>query len=152
MANKLILPSEKVAIVATVDPDANGAITAYSLFSDFVDCQDFQQLMVIMLAGTVAASGKIDMKLQQATNSTGAGVKDITGFAITQITTASNDKQAIINVDAMTDLDIAGGFRYVRAACKTTTAAADYGVVILGLEPTYGPANDHDLATVAEIV
>ena len=152
MANKLILPSEKFALVATIDPDAYGAITAYTLASDFVDCQDFQQLMVVVMAGTVAASGKIDAKLQQATDSTGGGVKDITGFAITQLTTADNDKQAIINVDAMTDLDIANGFRWLRAVVKNTTAGADMGVAIFGLEPTYGPANDHDLASVDEIV
>ena len=96
MGAKNILPSELAAIVATSDPyaDADGAQN-----SDWVDMADFESLMAMLLIGTFPDTGStMDFKLQQATTSGGAGVKDITGKAITQIASGSpavSDKQAI---------------------------------------------------------
>lgn len=155
------LPSETVAVVATIDPDAyaHGAQN-----SDYVDMSDFESLMAVLLLGAVPdTSTTIDFKLQQATSSGGAGVKDITGKAITQIASgspAAGDKQAIINLRAE-ELDIAGGFRYVRAVATGADSGSpadspantiDYGAVLLGFNPKHGPASDNDLASVAEIV
>ncbi len=155
------LPSEDVAILATIDPDAyaHGAQN-----SDWADLGLFDQLMAVLLLGAVPdTTSSIDFKLQQATSSGGAGAKDITGKAITQITSGSpavGDKQAIINLRA-DELDIDNSFRFVRAVATTadTNSPADspantidYGAVLLGFGARYGPANDSDLASVAEIV
>lgn len=143
-------PSEMVAVVATIDPDAN---TAGALTSDYVDAASFEQIMAIVMAGALGTNGTLDAKLVQATSSGGAGVKDITGKAITQLTEAGtdSDKQAIIQVRA-DELDVAGGFRYVALVHTVAVATSDSGAVVLGLNPTYGPASDYDLASVDEIV
>ena len=145
------LPSERAAIVATIDPDAYTA-AAYS--SDYVDMAKFESIMAVALVGTLGASATAAFKLQQATDSSGTGVKDITGKAITTITQASpdgSDGQAIINCRAE-DLDMDNSFRYVKAVLTIATATSDAGAVIIGLNPKNGPASDNDLASVAEIV
>lgn len=142
------LPSEQFAVVGVIDPDANSAAT---LYSDYVNMEYFHQAMGLVLAGIIATSGTVDGSLVQATSSTGAGVKAITGKAITQLDTASNDKQAIINLKA-DELDVAGGFKFVALKMVGATAAADSAGVLFGVNPRFGPANDNDLASVAEIV
>jgi hypothetical protein len=143
-------PSEKVAVLGVIDPDANGA---GALTSDYGDAAKFEQLMAVIMAGTLGTNATIDAKLVQATDASGTGVKDITGKAITQLTEAGtdSDKQAIIQVRA-DELDVAGGFRYVAIVMTTAVATSDSGAILLGLNPAYGPANSNDLASVDEIV
>ena len=144
------LPSERAAVVGVIDPDANAA---GALTSDYVSMGTFHSAMGVVLVGTMGASGTIDAKLVQATDSSGTGVKDITGKAITQLTQAGtdSDKQAIINVRAE-ELDVANGFNHVAIVLTTAAATSDSAAVLLGLDPRVGPASDNDLASVDEIV
>jgi hypothetical protein len=160
MAAENPLPSETVAVLATIDPDA---YAAGAQNSDWCDMAKFDQLMAILLLGEWDSTSTIDFKLTQATSSGGAGEKDITDKAITQIVSGSPavfDKQAIINLRAQ-EMDIENGFRFVRAVATTAdsnspadspAATYDYGAVLLGFGARYGPAYDNDLASVAEIV
>lgn len=145
-----MIPSEEVAIVATIDPDAYAAST---VTSDWADMENFRALLAIIEAGTLGASATLDAKLEQASDGSGTGAKNITGKAITQLTQAGtdDDKQALINVRE-DELDVANRFTHVRISMTIGTAASDCGALLLGLHPTYGPANDHDLASVDEIV
>lgn len=144
------LPSENVAISGVIDPDANaaGAIT-----STYVDMGKFESALAIILAGTLGTSGTLDAKLVQATDSSGTGVKDITGKAITQLTQAGtdSDKQALINVRAE-DLDTDNGFNHVAIILTTATATSDSAAVLVGCNPRFSPASDNDVSTVDEIV
>ncbi len=142
--------SQAVAVGGVIDPDANGA---GALTSDYMDAGKFQSLMAIIMMGTMATNSVVDAKLVQATDSSGTGVKDITGKAITQFTAAGtdSDKQAIINVLAE-ELDVAGGFSFVAIIMTVATAASDSAAVLLGMNPRHGPASDFDLASVDEIV
>jgi hypothetical protein len=147
MANNL--PSEAVAVVGVIDPDAN---TAAALTSDYVDMGLFESGMAICLAGTLGASATIDMKVVQATDSSGTGVKDVTGKTITQLTQAGtdSDKQAVINFRAE-DLDADNAFTHAAVIMTTGTATSDSAALLLGLNPRYAPASDNDLASVDSI-
>lgn len=142
--------SEAVAVVATVDPDAYGTGEQNS---DYIDMQDFERVLFIVMAGTLGSSATLDVQIEQATDTSDTGLKDITGKVITQLTEAGtdSDKQAIIEVK-QSDLDIAGGFRYIRAECTLGAATSDYGLVAIGSNPQYHPASEYDLASVDEIV
>jgi len=142
------LPSEYVAIVATIDPDQ---YSTGSQDSDWVNMEEFHEVMAVVQAGVIAASGTIDASVRQATSSTGAGAKAITGKAITQLTTGDNDKQAVINVRT-DELDVAGGFSFVSLRQTLTTAGGDMSGVVLGMGCRHAPADDYDLASVAEIL
>ena len=140
-------PSERAAIVACIDPDAN---TAGALTSDWVDMSKFDSLMAICMAGDVGAGGSIAFKLQEATSSTGAGAADITGKAITTLTSGDANEQSIINLRA-DELTIGTG-RYVAAVMTTTGATSDSGALLIGFTARHAPASDNDLASVGEIV
>ncbi len=148
MSMQNALPSEVAAVVATIDPDAYG--TGEEL-SDAVDMSKIDQLLAIVMAGTLGASATLDAKLTQATTS-GGTYKDITGKAITQLVKATDDdKQALINCRAE-ELDIDNDYRWVKLSMTVGTATSDAGALVLGFGERYGPASDGDLASVAEIV
>ncbi len=142
--------SEAVAIGGVIDPDANGA---GALTSNYIDAGKFHSMMAIIMVGTMATNSVVDAKLVQATDSSGTGVKDITGKAITQLTAAGSDsdKQAIINVLAE-EVDVRNGFSFVAIVMTTAAASSDSSAVLLGVNPRHGPASDFDLASVDEIV
>lgn len=145
------LGSEFGAIVATVDPDV---LTAAAHTSDWVDMANFERVSAIVMAGTLGASATFDAKLQQATDSSGTGAKDITGKSITQLTQASpddSDKQAVINCSAE-ELDLANSFTHVALIITVATASSDGGGVVIGYNARVNPASDNDLASVAELV
>lgn len=144
------LASENAAIVGIIDPDVTVAST---VTSGWIDASKFQQYMAVVMAGTLGTSATVDAKLEQATDSSGTGVKDVTGKAITQLTEAGtdSDKQAIINVRPG-ELDIANSFNHFRLSVTVAVATSDIGAVVMGLNARTGTAADNDAATVDEIV
>lgn len=141
--------SEAVALLGVVAPSAQGAGAAVS---GWISAAQFQKFLAIVQAGTFGSSATLDAKIQQATSSAGAGAKDITGKAITQMLAAGgNNLQAEIDLDAQ-DLDTNGGFSYIQLSVTVGTAATGTSAVLLGLGGRFGPASDFNAASVAQIV
>jgi len=144
------LPSEKAAIVGTIDPDV---ITASTVLSDAIDMSKFEALMGIVMMGTLGSSATIDAKFVQATTS-GGTYKDVSGSDITQQTQAgtdASDKQCIVNMRAE-DLDVANDYRFVKLSLTVGTATSDAAAIVLGFNAAVEPASDNDLASVEEII
>lgn len=143
-------PSQRAAVVGVIDPDAYAAGT-YT--TGWVAAADWYSFLAIVTAGDLGASATLDAKMRQATSAAGAGAKDVTGYAITQLTQAGTDsnKQALINIKSEA-LYINGGFTHVQLSMTIGTAASDAGAVLLGFDPRYGPANRVDADSVDEIV
>jgi len=150
MLNPNIPGSDEVAVVGCIDPDAYAA-GAHS--TGWISMVTWQKISAIVMAGDLGSSATLDAKLEQASDSSGTGVKDITGKAITQLTQAGTDsnKQAIINCRA-DELDIANGFTHVRLTMTVATATSDAGAVVMGMIARYRNAAANDAATVDEIV
>lgn len=148
--NSNVKPSDRVAVVGNIDPDAYSTGT-YT--TGWIDMSKFLSIMAIVQAGTLGASATLDAKIQQATSAAGAGAKDITGKAITQLTQAGtdSDKQAVINLFA-DELDINNGFTHVQLSITVGTAASDAGAIVLGFDPRSDVASASDASTVDEIV
>tara|TARA_Y100001963_G_scaffold114368_1_gene158587 strand:+ start:61 stop:513 length:453 start_codon:yes stop_codon:yes gene_type:complete len=143
------LGSERAAVAAVIDPDAN---TAAAYTSAYVSMSTFNQVLAIVQTGTLGSSATVDFKLVQATDSSGTSVKDISGKSVTQLVKASNDDdQAVINCRSE-ELDVDNGFDYVAMVMTVGTAASDTSAIMLGMTPRYAPASDNDLASVQEIV
>src|SRR5205809_368473 len=99
--------SEALSLLATLDPISQAAAT---VTTGWVSMADMDRLLVLLQTGVLGAAATVDAKLQQAKDSGGTGVKDVTSKAIAQIVKASGDnKQALINLN-QNDLDVAGGF------------------------------------------
>jgi hypothetical protein len=143
-------PSARAGILAAINPQSAGAGT-YT--SGWVDMRNVYAALAIIAVGAISAGGTVDAKIQQATDDSGAGAKDVSGLAITQLTQAGTDsnKQVAINV-TQGDLDRNNGFRYARLSVTTATAAALLSGLIVGLDFRYGAATDNDAATVDEVV
>lgn len=138
---------ERVAILATIDPVSQAAGTVNT---GWVDMRDFHSITALIQTGVMGASGTLDGKLQQATSSGGAGAKDITGKAITQIVKASGDNvQATIDLRD-TDMDVSGGFRYVRLSLTVGTAASLIAATLFGNNAEYLPASASNQAGVKQ--
>jgi hypothetical protein len=144
-------PSEELAVVATIDPDAYGAGTEVS---DWINIADFSRIMAVVMVGTLGTNATIDAKLEQAQDASGTGAKDVANSDITQLTQAGTDQsdtQAIIEAWAE-DLDVENNFTHMRLSLTIGTAASDAGGIVMGMGARFGPASDSDLASVEEIV
>lgn len=103
----------------------------------------------MFVIGAMGAS--LDAKITQATNSSGGSAKDITGAALTTITTATDNVIATIEL-APGSLDDANGFTYVRA--EVTVAGASTGIyaVIYMLHSLRYPIAGDQAATYSQYV
>lgn len=141
--------AEATPLLGVIDPDAYSAGT---VTTGWVAMKDVQSIGAIVAVGTMASGSTVDAKLEQATDSSGTGAKDVTGKAITQLTQAGSDsdKQAIINC-TQEELDLANEFDHVRLSITVATAASDAAGFIFGKGLRYGPASESNLASVDEI-
>jgi hypothetical protein len=143
MSNK---PSESMAILATIDPQAAGTTTAST---DAIDCRYPRFVTFLVSTGAVLATGTVDFIVREMTAST-TGTTTVAGgvAAITQLVgTADSNKQVIVEVDTRKL-----GNRYIKGVLTTGTANGIGHVIALGSEMRYQPASDYDLASVDEIV
>lgn len=118
--------SEKVIFQtgSILAPVAGAATTNTS----YLDCGDGFNWLCKVSAGTVGTS--VNVKIQQATDASGTSVKDITGLAITALTSAGS---ALINI-VQSDLDIDNGFTHIRANVITVGASTVVGVDLISLD------------------
>ena len=144
-----LLPSQRSAIVGAIDPDA------YSTGDEstgWIAAKDFHNFMAVVMAGALGTNATIDAKLEQAKDDSGTDAEDITGKAITQLSQADtdeSDKQAIIN---LAQGEISDGFTHFRLTITVGTATSDAAGLVFGCDERYGPADENDAASVAEIV
>jgi hypothetical protein len=150
-------PSERVAVVGNIDPDA---YTATTYDTAWIDMAKFRSLMAIIQAGDLGSSATIDAVLRGSGVAAGTSPVSISGKAITQLTQAGTDsnKQAIINLrqDELAGVVDGAGtplpVRYISLRVTVGTATSDMGAVVLGLDAFNEPASDYDATSVDEIV
>lgn len=140
--------SEALALLATIDPVSQGAGT---VTTGWINMADLKRLLAIVNTGVLGAAATVDAKLQQATSAAGAGAKDIANKAIVQIVKATGDnKQALINLKG-SELDVAGGFSFVRLSLTVGTAASLVGATVLG-SSSYESAAALNQGAVAQVI
>ncbi|MBK8434510.1 MAG: hypothetical protein IPL28_25880 [Chloroflexi bacterium] len=139
-------PNDISTLVGVIDSDAYGT-GDYS--TGWIDMGDWGALQAVVGAGTLGASATLDAKLEQASDGSGTGVKDITGKAITQLVKASNDDDQAIILLRDDELDVANGFTHARLTITVGTATSDAGAMVFGQYARYTPTA---LASVVEVV
>ncbi len=147
--NSNVKLSEKIAILATLDP---ASVAASTVVSTFVPVANFQSITALIQTGVLGTAATIDAKLRQATDAAGTGAKDVTGKALVQIVKASGDnKQAMIEMRG-DDLDATGGFGFVALSVTVGAAASIFGAHVIGTNPRYSPGSAFNQAGVVQIV
>src|SRR5262245_8136815 len=141
------LPSQKLALAAVVDPkNGNNAANA----SGYLDLRKFRQALFVLLAGSIDQT--VDFKLQEAKDSAGTGVQDLSGKSITQFAATDDNKQALINIRAE-EMTVNSGYTHVRAVATVGNGTTNLiSVVGIGLEPVQEPASGSNLSSVAQVV
>ena len=133
------LPSDGVALMGSVDPVSQGA---GSVSTGWVNVKNFHSFLALIGTGVLGVAATLDAKIQQATDGTGTGVKDVTGKSITQIVKATGDnKQAMINFRA-SDMDQANNFNFVRLTMTVGVAASLITGYLYGFYPRFEPVKD----------
>lgn len=141
--------SEQASLLATIDPVSQVAGT---VTTGWISGANHERFMALIQTGVLGVAATLDGKLQQATDSSGTGVKDITGKLITQIVKATGDnKQAIINLRSP-EMDMANGFSYFRLSLTVGTAASLIGASVIGGVADNMPASALNQAGVVQIV
>jgi len=129
--HKNIKISEGLAVLASIDP---ASIAASTVTSAWVPVTNFLSLLLVVQTGVLGTAATIDAKIQQATDSSGTGAKDLSpGKSITQIVKATGDnKQALLDFRAQ-DLDAANAFNHVRISLTVGAATSIVGALLYGL-------------------
>jgi hypothetical protein len=142
----LMRPSDRVAVVAVLNPLSATTVQSTGWFNMSL----YENALAILDLGVIATNGTVDAKFQQATDSNGTGVKDITGKSVTQLTQAgtNSNNQALINLSAP-DMDTNGGFNWARLTITPATAAALIQAIVLGFDAKFPVVHP---ATVVQVV
>lgn len=138
--HKNIKISEALVVLASIDP---ASIAASTVTSAWVPVTNFLSLLLVVQTGVLGTAATVDAKIQQATDVSGTGAKDLSpGKSITQIVKATGDnKQALLDFRAQ-DLDAANGFNYVRVSLTVGAAASIVGALLYGGSPRFMPPRD----------
>ena len=141
-------PSERIAVVGTVDPQT---VANSEQLTDAVDMAKWHEAMFILCLGNMAAE-TIDFGVYESATS-GGSYTAVTGKAATQLAAhaSNNDNtQIVINVKAE---ELSSGMRYLKGRAITGNSTGGPAcVVALGLKPRHAPGSDDDLASVVQIV
>jgi hypothetical protein len=141
--------AERIAILATLDPVS---VAASTVITSYVPMANFHSIAAVLDVGVFGASATVDVKLRQAQDAAGTGVKDITGKAITQLVAAGgNNRQAIVEVRGE-EMDVTNGYAFVCASVTVGTAATVLTVAMFGVNPRYASAAAFNQTAVAQVV
>ena len=145
--NPNVKPSDRAVLLGVIDPQS--ATTAKS--TGWVNLGLYHSALAVVAVGALASTATVDAKIEQATSAAGAGAKNVTGRAATQLTQAGTDdnKQVAINVTD-DDLDVANSFAFIRLTVTPATAAALIFGALFGMDPKYGPGTA--IAALDEVV
>ena len=141
--------SELFSVLATIDPASQAVGT---LTTGWISAGNHHSLLALVQSGVLGTGATLDAKLQQATDASGTGAKDVTGKAITQIVKATGDnKQSLINLRP-DDLDVTNGYAFVRLSLTVAVAASLTAAQLLGFNPRFAPGDASNQAAVAQVV
>ena len=140
------LPSERAAVVATVDPiDGNNT----TIKTDAVDLSKFREAMFVLLTGVMASSSTIAaIKLQESATTTDGDFSDISGKTIADRDNDDDAQQFVINIKSD---ELTSGKRYVRMVATCSAHSILVAMIGLGLVPRFAPGSDDDLSSVIAI-
>jgi len=150
MGDVNVKPSDRAKYVGKIDPDAHAA---GAVSSAWINAANAHNYLATVQTGVLGTDATIDAKLEQATTSGGAGAKDITGKAITQLTDidSPNDASKVAQINLATEeLDVEGGFDFFRLTVTVAVATSDVSALVQQFDRRYQPGADS--SDVAEVV
>lgn len=106
----------------------------------YVSLKNYHRAVAVIDVGDMVASSTADFSIVQASDTSGTGVKAITGKAATQLTQAGGDGNEIVCIELRTEeLDVNGGFECVAIKAVIGTDAVEYSAILYGCISAYMP-------------
>lgn len=142
------LLSERLSVLATLDPDFNHT----SLATDAWDMAKVDRVMAIIMVGAATTNATVDGVIQFSATSNGTFTSGVSGKSITQLTDADGDKQVIINLSAAEAASTTKRWANLKVTASTTGYSA---AIVLGetkLREPWTTIAYGDLASVDEIL
>lgn len=133
-----------------VDGDLHPASRAANTYNtSYFSMRDYHRAVCIVDVGSIPEGATLDVKLQQAKDTDGTSVKDITGKAITQLTDADDNK--IVAIELKTEeLDVDNRFDCIRAQAVVGVDAIPCSVMIIRTEPRFAAVGVSQLDEVVD--
>jgi len=101
--------------------------------SAYVSLQNYHRAWLVLNVGDMGVGATLNAGLQQATDTSGTGVKAITGKTIAQLTQAGGDGDDLVCIELQTEeLDVDRGFEHVRFQVVIAGGAVEYAAVLYG--------------------
>lgn len=118
---------------------ANKSAAAHA--TSYVCVKDYHRIWVVLDVGTMSQGSTIDLAIQQATDTSGTGVKALSpAKAITQLTQAGGDSDSLVCIEIQTEeLDVSNNFDCIRAVLTVGSAASQASLIVYGVEPRFMP-------------
>jgi len=114
--------------------------TATAHAGAWIRMSSHQRVVFLVQIGAMTALSTVDFSVQQDDVGDGSNAKAITGKSITQLTQAGGDGNDLIAVEVRTEeLDVSGGFHYVRGLLTVGTDTVYAAVLPLRFIPNYPP-------------
>jgi hypothetical protein len=138
--------AEQAALLAW----STGTASSTPLASTAASLAKFGKALVIFRLGDMAAE-TIDCVVERCESN---GSSNVTVKAATQLAAHASNNDSKVIIVAVDAADLAGSDQeHIRGKITTgNTTGGTCSIVVLGLEPRYGPAGDNDDAAVVEIV
>jgi len=127
--------SEAVEVLGIIPP---ASYTTAQTTAARIPMSGHSRVVVMAFTGLIAASGTLDLKVEQANALTSGTVKAITGKAITQLTDTGDNKVLMIEI-LSSELDVSNGFNWLVVTATPATAASLLCVAVLGVDARYAP-------------
>lgn len=126
MANQSFAPNHDIQMLLM--PAARGTTTT-SYVQPFANGGGANRVAFLLVIGTIS-SGTVDFKLVEALTSGGGSAQDISGKAITQLGTSTDEVVVSIELEPG-DLDNADGYTYVAATTTVSTGTPIWSVLMI---------------------
>lgn len=122
--------------------------TQAEILTSYVSMRDYHKAVAILQVGSIAANGVVNFKLVQATDTNGAGAKDISGKAITALGDTDDNKICAIELDT-SELDVANAYDCVAAQINTGgNAAVLCSALLIRYQPRFAEVDASNLEEV----
>lgn len=108
--------------------------------SQYASLANYHRAWLVIDVGNMGAGATLDAGIQQATDTSGTGIKAIAGKTITQLTQAGGDAESLVCIELQTEeLDVDNAFDVVRFYVTVANAAVEYSAILYGCSPRFAP-------------
>lgn len=108
----------------------------------WVSASGHHRFAILVSVGDMQAGATFNIDIEQDTDGTGGNAKNITGKSTTELTQAAGDGDQVLIINLRSaELDVANGFDYFQVEVTPASAAVEFAVIVLGVEPRYAPVS-----------